>query len=312
MTGILAEIMAILAVIALTIFKYLYLIWGILFFLFELISPGNFNLRFLLANDLFFITPVIIYCSFYFSWERKINNILTTVLTLGFLLVAIKWDWVLLALKVIHTNEFSLAAILRWPSLIFVLIATLALAINLSHVASKVLKRSIEIRPLNIFEGEKELVVGAFKSEIIPPDIREFITAKDGDKISLPTSLATSGISILGDPGSGKSRLMRRLHDEIRRLYPDIPILIHDPKGEWLRTYYDPATDLIFSPYDKRSVSWDIFSEIKNRPQLQSSIIATAVNQHHGDGDDNLYWINSAVDIIKEQKETKKPVAKKK
>lgn len=205
-------------------------------------------------------------------------------------------------------HRAAIVAWIRWPSVVILAIAIVVYlglfrALFFGKRTSS-LKRGITIRPLRVYEDEQEIVVGTFHSGLLPTDVQQFAQAEVHAKISLPTSLLTSGISILGDPGSGKSRLMRRLHDELRRLYPEIPVLIHDPKGEWLRTYYDPATDLIFAPNDKRSASWDIFAEIKNNPQLISSIVATAVNQHHGGASGDVYWINSAVALIKEQLET--------
>ena len=225
------------------------------------------------------------------------------------LLAFVKWQRYAELLVFFHLQENAIAAWIRYPS---VLLITVGLVIFLGFPAyfkkngtQIVVKRGPIIRPLRLEESEKEIVVGHFQPNILPPDVREFASAEPGEKISLPAKLLTRGISILGDPGSGKSRLMRLLHDEMRRLYPNIPILIHDPKGEWLRTYYDPATDLIFAPYDKRTVNWDIFAEIKQRPQLLSSIVTTAVNQHHGaGGGENLYWVNSAAAIIQEQLET--------
>jgi hypothetical protein len=215
------------------------------------------------------------------------------------------------ALHILGLQAASVAAWIRWPTGILTSMAVVAClgyilhALAVANPVKSVLKRGTAIRPPRLGEGEQGITVGTFKPGILPADMRQFAAAEEGAKITLPADLLTRGISILGDPGSGKSRLMRLLHDEMRRLYPDIPVLIHDPKGEWLRTYYDPATDLIFAPYDKRSVNWDLFAEIKKQPQLLSSIVSTAVNQHHGaGGGENLYWVNSAAAIVQEQLET--------
>ena len=219
--------------------------------------------------------------------------------------------WLVVGLNHLGLQDPAALAWIRWPSIVLLVAAALTCggffvkAIFIEPKPKVVLKRGVPVRPLRVQADENKIVVGSFEPSILPKDMRQFVSAGKGDKISLPAELLTRGISILGDPGSGKSRLMRLLHDEMRALYPDIPVLIHDPKGEWLRTYYDPATDLIFAPYDKHSVNWDIFAEIKQRPELVSSIVMTAVNQHHGaGGGENLYWVNSAAAIIQEQLET--------
>ena len=196
-------------------------------------------------------------------------------------------------------------------SVILVLIAALIhtvviFAWTYSRGAGKVvLKRGVNISPLQTVKNEQAIVVGTFSPSVLSADVRQFAEADEGDAISLPLKHLTRGTSIFGDPGSGKSRLMKLLHDDIRRLCPDIPILIHDPKGEWLRTCYDPATDLIFAPYDKRSVGWDIFREIEENPQILASIVSAAVSQHLSAGSgENAFWANSAMAIIQEQLES--------
>ena len=214
------------------------------------------------------------------------------------------------ALLFLGLQAAAVAAWIRWPSIVLIAMASAVCVVAfvraiLAAAPNAVAKRGVAIRPVRVHEDDEQIVVGSFEPGVLPRDMRQFAAADPGAKISLPTALLTRGISILGDPGSGKSRLMRLLHDELRRLYPNMPVLIHDPKGEWLRTYYDPANDLIFAPYDKRTVNWDIFAEIKRNPQLLSSIVSTAVNQNHGAGrGDNLFWVNSASAIIQEQLET--------
>jgi hypothetical protein len=222
-----------------------------------------------------------------------------------------KEKWALAGLHFLGLQPSTAGTWIAWPSVVLLMAAAIAYigfivkVILVDRTPKVVLKRGVTVRPLRVHAEEKGIVVGSFDPGILPKDMRQFVTADKGDKISLPADMLTRGISILGDPGSGKSRLMRLLHDETRRLYPDIPILIHDPKGEWLRTYYDPATDLIFAPYDKRTVNWDIFAEIKQRPELLSSIVRTAVTQHHGASKgENLYWVTSAAAIIQEHLET--------
>jgi hypothetical protein len=214
--------------------------------------------------------------------------------------------WITAALKLCGITRAAFNARMELPSLVLVVLSLLLLWETGKKLTTKSKhKRGVDIRPLKVQKGEQQIIVGKFDADILPPDVRDLVKGGPGDKISLPVANLTRGISILGDPGSGKSRLMWRLLDETQRHFPDIPVLIHDPKGEWLRTYYDSKHDLIFAPYDKRATGWDIFSDIKEHPQLISSIAATAVSQHHGAGaGENLYWVDAATSIVKEQLET--------
>ena len=264
----------------------------------------------LLSFDLFALCQIACCLPAFFVWARpkKAYYLACGAVLFVLALANEKWEWLPAVSRIIRLREATAETLLRAPTVIIVTASLLLLALTwllFQRGPQTMLKRGAAVRPLKVYEDEQEIVVGAFDPELLPADMRQFAAAEKGAKISLPAGLLTRGISILGDPGSGKSRLMRLLHDGVRRLHPDIPVLIHDPKGEWLRTCYDPATDLIFAPFDRRTVAWDIFSDLKRRPQLLSSIAATAVNQHHGAGiGENLYWVDAATSIVKEQLET--------
>lgn len=140
--------------------------------------------------------------------------------------------------------------------------------------------------------------VGDFSQDVLPEHIRGF-TRRFTNKLIIPYNRLSRGITILGNMGSGKSRLMQILEETIRDKYPDVPILIHDPKGEWLRTFYNPDTDLIFAPFDKRSCGWDVQRDFKENPEMLHSVVAAAVEAHHT-GNADRFWSDKAVDLIKE------------
>ncbi|MFA6294417.1 MAG: type IV secretion system DNA-binding domain-containing protein [Victivallales bacterium] len=145
---------------------------------------------------------------------------------------------------------------------------------------------------------EGGIYVGDFDQGVLPPHVRGF-SRRFTDKLIIPHNRLSRGITILGDMGSGKSRLMQILEESTRQQYPDIPILIHDPKGEWLRTFYNPETDLIFAPYDRRSCSWDVVRDFRENPEMLHSVVSTAIEAHHS-GSQDRFWSDKAVDLIKE------------
>jgi len=146
--------------------------------------------------------------------------------------------------------------------------------------------------------GNGGIDIGTFSKKILPDYIQQFVSENYDKKIKLPYDRLSRGLAIFGDMGSGKSRLMYLMEEEVRKRYPNIPILIHDPKGEWLRNFYNPETDLIFAPYDKRSIQWDILSDIEKHPELRHPILQTAIENHH-DGTGGRFWIDGAVNILK-------------
>jgi hypothetical protein len=130
------------------------------------------------------------------------------------------------------------------------------------------------------------------------PSIAQQFYDRDNEPVLIAYDRLSRGITALGDMGSGKSRLLSAIEAGIRKQYPDIPILIHDPKGEWLRTCYNPETDLIFAPHDGRSCGWKIWEDFKAHPELRHSLLTTAVESHHS-GNSDRFWSDSALQLLK-------------
>ena len=140
--------------------------------------------------------------------------------------------------------------------------------------------------------------VSDFDLKVLPNHIREF-SHKSSHHLFLPYNRLSRTTTILGDMGCGKSRLLYLIEKDLREHYPDIPILIHDPKGEWLRTLYNPDTDLIFAPFDKRTFKWDIIDDFRTHPELIHSLVATAVESHQS-GQTDRFWSDSAIELLKD------------
>lgn len=143
---------------------------------------------------------------------------------------------------------------------------------------------------------EDGVEVGEFDGKLLPDHTR-WISDRGRDGVIIPYDKLSCGVTILGEKGSGKSRLMFALHKGIREKYPQIPVLIHDPKGEWYRTYYNPKTDVIFAPHFENSSAWDLWSDLKTHPELLHEAITTAVYAHHASGD--TFWADNAVSLLR-------------
>ncbi len=143
--------------------------------------------------------------------------------------------------------------------------------------------------------GSTAMMVANYSRDVLPEASRW--ASKTGEwPVELPFRKISSGITILGEKGSGKSRLMFAMHDELRSKYPDTPILVHDPKGEWYRTYFDKHTDVLFGPHIEGSSSWDVWADLKDHPEMLHGIINTAVYAHPSNGD--TFWLDNAVGLL--------------
>jgi hypothetical protein len=138
------------------------------------------------------------------------------------------------------------------------------------------------------------ILAGEIDRRIIPNHAR-WIAQRSGE-IRIPYDRLSCGVTVIGEKGSGKSRLLFNFHDAIRARYPHIPIVIHDPKGEWFRSYYNPDADLVFAPHFKGTSSWSLWSDFKDIPQLRHELIAAAVYAH--DNKDDRFWLDSAVNLL--------------
>ena len=137
------------------------------------------------------------------------------------------------------------------------------------------------------------VLVGRGNPAVLPGHAR-WLARRSGE-IRIPFDRLSRGITILGEKGAGKSRLLFAIHDAIRAAYPKVPILIHDPKGEWYRTYYDPATDRYFAPHFMGSSNWRVWTDFHKIPMLRHALITAAIHAHPGS---DTFWMDQAVDML--------------
>jgi hypothetical protein len=140
------------------------------------------------------------------------------------------------------------------------------------------------------------ILIGQADADVLPGHARWI--AQYGGKITLPFNRLSCGLTILGEKGSGKSRLLFAIHDDIRARYPDVPILIHDPKGEWYRTYYDENADLVFAPHYKGSAAWALWRDFQQVPELRHSLISSAVYAHPDSS--GTFWMAQAIEMLEQ------------
>ena len=196
----------------------------------------------------------------------------------------------------------ALATPLAWPGVLQGLVLLIA---GLNILASAIFgllasqrvpeKRVLEHGPTFVSPeaAGPSILIGRADPAILPGHARWL--ARESGEIRIPFDRLSRGITILGEKGSGKSRLLFAIQDAIRAQFPNVPILIHDPKGEWYRTYYSASTDRYFAPHFKDSWNWNVWKDFHGIPEIRHALITAAVHAHPGN---ESFWMDQAVDML--------------
>lgn len=110
----------------------------------------------------------------------------------------------------------------------------------------------------------------------------------------LPVEMEPKHMLVLGTSGSGKGVLLNQLIKQIIKR-PNQNCIFYDIKGEFIEKQYDPDSDLIFSPFDERSLRWNLFNEIEIRPDFD--VISRSLFTPNEEKDS--YWYNCAADVFR-------------
>ncbi|TFH89398.1 type IV conjugative transfer system coupling protein TraD [Vibrio ouci] len=95
-----------------------------------------------------------------------------------------------------------------------------------------------------------------------------------------------------GTTGAGKSIMIRKLVRWIRSRGDKA--IIYDKGCTFTGKFYNPATDIILNPFDKRCANWDVWCDATEAPDFEN--MAAALIPQHGEGDP--FWVDSARTIF--------------
>ena len=88
----------------------------------------------------------------------------------------------------------------------------------------------------------------------------------------IPAKLENRGFFMFGSPGSGKTQAISQM-TAILRQRNDFRAILFDRDGEMLEKFYDPSQDLIFNPFDARSVQWSHVHEAVRPETMAAALI---------------------------------------
>jgi type IV secretory pathway TraG/TraD family ATPase VirD4 len=96
----------------------------------------------------------------------------------------------------------------------------------------------------------------------------------------IPIADETKHFKLIGTTGTGKSTAIEEiLNVALKR---GDRAVIADPDGGYLRRFYDERRgDIVLNPFDKRSVKWDLFAEIKNSYDVEQ-LARSLIPDHEG------------------------------
>ncbi len=98
------------------------------------------------------------------------------------------------------------------------------------------------------------------------------------DNLSVASAFETRQFLISGAPGTGKTTLISGVIADLKA--KGAKALVYDAKaGEFVARFYNPETDLIYNPFDARSVHWNFFEMLQSRRSMVTDFdtIAAAI-----------------------------------
>jgi len=102
----------------------------------------------------------------------------------------------------------------------------------------------------------------------------------------------TQHILIHGTTGSGKTQLIAKLLDHLRRRGDKV--FLYDKGGVYTPIYYRSGKDKILNPFDARCENWDLWHEALNATDFEN--MAESLIPMHGETDP--FWVNAARTIF--------------
>jgi hypothetical protein len=157
----------------------------------------------------------------------------------------------------------SLSGIFRVP-----LWSTLAVfLLQLPFAARRDIRRLKEMKYGRLLKGPVLVSPKAF-NKAIKGDGVGFRTTESKDLMRIPQRSEGQHIELMGDTGTGKTRLIMQLLVQIRERRHSA--IVYDPACEFVQRFYDPKNDIILNPLDARCPYWGPSEELRRRAEAKA------------------------------------------
>lgn len=93
--------------------------------------------------------------------------------------------------------------------------------------------------------------------------------------VELARAREVGHLYVVGLPGSGKTVVLTSVIDQV--LARGDRVVLHDPNGDLLKRYYDPATTVLLGPWDDDAITWDAARDI-DTPALANEFALAVVS----------------------------------
>lgn len=107
--------------------------------------------------------------------------------------------------------------------------------------------------------------------------------------VPVPWRLEQSHAMFIGTTGAGKTTELKKIVTQARER--GHRCVIFDLTGTFVESFYDPETDIILNPMDRRCVPWSIFNDCDNYAEFMSAATALVPSGHSAEDD---FWQKSA------------------
>jgi hypothetical protein len=157
----------------------------------------------------------------------------------------------------------SLMGIFRIP----LLSGLVVFLLQLPFAVRKDIQRLKELKYGRLLKGPVMVSPKGF-NQAIKGDGVGFRTTESKDLMRIPLRAEGQHIELMGDTGTGKTRLIMQLLVQIRERGHSA--IVYDPACEFVQRFYDPSKDIILNPLDARCPYWGPSEELRRRAEAKA------------------------------------------
>ena len=139
--------------------------------------------------------------------------------------------------------------------------------LQLPFTVRKDVRRLKEMKYGRLLKGPVMVSPKAF-NRTIKGDGVGFRTTESKDLMRIPQRAEGQHIELMGDTGTGKTRLIMQLLVQIRDRGHSA--IVYDPACEFVQRFYDPKNDTILNPLDARCPYWGPAEELRRRAEAKA------------------------------------------